>query len=304
MVKNVAILGLGKMGGAIATLLAQRGVSVAGWSRSPKKPDASPPYVVYSDIEHATANAEVIFFLTPDYTAAVGALAKLVAADLVRGKTVISAPSGSPDEAIDFARLVRNAGGMPLDCAIMGYPSDLGSERIYLLYSGDKKYYNQTQQLLLNIGPNQVFVGEGYGTAKAIDFGLLSRSYSWLFGYFQSLILVQDQGVDAMQFAELAANIIGPFQANLLRSTQAIVANEFGPAKEASLDVHHAALSKIIGRTRGRNIHLAMPELCLEVIKQSLFEGRGECDIAAVYPALIRISQHPRKDSFFNFDQT
>lgn len=289
---TVAILGLGKMGESIARQMAAMGNEVRGWNRSPKPLDIERAYRVEASPEAACTNASLIFIVTSDYAAASEVLDRIAVDGHIAGKTIVSAPSGSPDQAMRFSERIQSAGGKALDCAMMGGPGDIGSERIYLLYAGDGVAFENARPLLLGLGPNQIYVSESVGVAKALDISLLARNYTWLFGYLQSLTLARAMGVDAMQFATLATEIVGPLQENVRRSTQTIVNAQYVSAQHASVDVHQAALARVIELSHSKGLMLSMLEECLVVLKQTAAAGYGGSDIAAAYPALLERSAY------------
>jgi len=279
---KIAVLGLGKMGHAIAAAFQAAGHDVTGWNRSPRRQDGI-SYRICPDLIASCRHVELVFIITSDYGSAGVLVDRLAAEGILAGKTIFTAPSGTPSDACEIAARIQELGAMPLDCAIMGYPGDIASNRIYLLYAGNPVHFGSVRLALFALGPNQVHVGNHLGAAKALDAGLLARSYSWIVGYFEALQVATSLGVDPKQFAELSTAIIGPFQANVIRSTAAIMSGHHGRAEQASVNVHRAALKGVLDLAKGSGVSTPMLNICLESIEAAADRGLGECDIAAAY---------------------
>lgn len=120
---RVGVLGLGRMGSAMAARLAAEGFAVTGWTRSGLAPDKARALGIAaaSSIAAAAGNADIILLSLNDDDAVLDVLAGLCRADL-GGKLVIDTSTVSPDTLRAQADAIAKAGGAALDAPISGGP--------------------------------------------------------------------------------------------------------------------------------------------------------------------------------------
>lgn len=143
---DVAVLGLGPMGAALAGLFLKQGLATKVWNRTSEK--AAPLVAVGAELAADPAAA------VTDVPLAVVCLdryehvrAVLGRADLA-GCTVVNVTWGTPDEARTMSRWVGERGGRYLDGNIYVYPEGLGSSSVGLSYAGDRSVFDQHADVL------------------------------------------------------------------------------------------------------------------------------------------------------------
>ncbi|WP_280510720.1 NAD(P)-binding domain-containing protein, partial [Nocardia farcinica] len=130
----VTVLGLGRMGAAVAEILVRAGHPTTVWNRTPGRAahlDALGARRA-PDPRTAVAAGRLIITVLADTPAATELLTPL--ADALAGRTVLNVATGRPDQA---AELTTRLGGIPvLDAGIFGVPQTLGTSDTLLVYSG------------------------------------------------------------------------------------------------------------------------------------------------------------------------
>ncbi len=130
----VTVLGLGRMGAAVAEILVRAGHPTTVWNRTPGRAahlDALGARRA-PDPRAAVAAGRLIITVLADTPAATELLTPL--ADALAGRTVLNVATGRPDQA---AELATRLGGVPvLDAGIFGVPQTLGTPDTLLVYSG------------------------------------------------------------------------------------------------------------------------------------------------------------------------
>lgn len=120
---RVGILGLGRMGGAMATRLAQHGFEVAGWTRSGIAPDQARAWRIaaHGTAVDAAAASDIVLLSLSDDAAVTEVIGALIRADL-GGKLIVDTSTVSPDTLRRLGGAIHEAGGTALDAPISGGP--------------------------------------------------------------------------------------------------------------------------------------------------------------------------------------
>lgn len=121
--ERVGIVGLGRMGRAMAARLAQHGFEVAGWTRSGIAADLAHqlrinPYVTIAEM---AAASDIVLLSLSDDAAVTEIVGQLVRGDLA-GRLIVDTSTVSPDTLRRLAGAICEAGGTALDAPISGGP--------------------------------------------------------------------------------------------------------------------------------------------------------------------------------------
>ena len=284
---RIAVIGLGNMGQALARTLAAGGRDVVAWNRTPRDlPDLVAAGVrIAPSLHGALTGADVVLLISLSYDTT-DALLRPVAGKL-KGKLLLQMCTGLPEEARRFAAWAGAQDAEVLDVGIMGYPSDIGSERMLLLFDGDKAMFDKVQPLLAPLGPRQRHVGRAPGLAKTYDNAILARNYAWMLSYLQSAAIAQACGLDTTLFTELAMDQLGPLYRNVDRAKQEIAAGGFRPATQASLAVHHKALGIVQQMAQQAGARTPILAKALAAMERAIAAGHGDREIAACFTAFL-----------------
>jgi 3-hydroxyisobutyrate dehydrogenase-like beta-hydroxyacid dehydrogenase len=95
---RVGIVGIGRMGGAMAARLAGQGHDVTGWTRSGLSPDKARAMGIAAatDIAAVAAASDIILLSLSDDAAVAAVVKELCSGDL-RGKVIVDTSTVSPD---------------------------------------------------------------------------------------------------------------------------------------------------------------------------------------------------------------
>ena len=119
---RIGILGLGRMGRALAARLAGQGFQVAGWTRSGAAPLAGALRITpCADIPAIAAAADILLLSLSDDAAVSGVIRDLLRGDLA-GKLIVDTSTIGPDTLRSHAEAIHRAGGAALDAPISGGP--------------------------------------------------------------------------------------------------------------------------------------------------------------------------------------
>ena len=130
MADRIAVVGLGRMGRAIAERLAGMGVEVTGWTRSGA---TSEVYSVASTLAEAVERSDIVMTSLLDAPAVRAVLRQLSALDL-SDKLVVETSTVSPAVVRELEGRIKDAGGRLMDAPISGGPETVvaGTAGFYL----------------------------------------------------------------------------------------------------------------------------------------------------------------------------
>ena len=138
MEERIGVVGLGRMGWALAARLAGQGATVSGWTRSGADEAAAKEagFSVDSDLEALVARTDMLVLSLFNEVAVREVLGKLVNMDLT-GKLVVETSTVSPDVVRQMSPGIEAAGGALIDAPISGGPEMVLSGAIGIFVGGD-----------------------------------------------------------------------------------------------------------------------------------------------------------------------
>lgn len=162
---NVGVVGLGKMGSALARRLLARGVTVVVWNRSAGAVEqlSAEGAVPAPDLPAVWTTATTVCTFLADDTAVADVLlgeGGLLAA-AARGATLVELSTVSPDVSAAVAGSARARGVRYVRAPVSGNPEVLAAGNLSLIVSGDETDVDAARPLLELIGPTVTYVGPG-----------------------------------------------------------------------------------------------------------------------------------------------
>ncbi len=162
---NVGVVGLGKMGSALARRLLARGVTVVAWNRSAGALErlAAEGALPAPDLSAVWTTATTVCTFLADDTAVANVLlgpGGLLAA-AARGATLVELSTVSPGVSAAVADSARARGVRYVRAPVSGNPEVLAAGNLSLIVSGEETDVEAARPLLELIGPTVIYVGPG-----------------------------------------------------------------------------------------------------------------------------------------------
>jgi 3-hydroxyisobutyrate dehydrogenase-like beta-hydroxyacid dehydrogenase len=164
---TVAILGTGKMGGAMARRLASSGFDLTLWNRTPAKAEELRVGRVAATPAEAARDADVVISsLTNDaavrdvYLGGDGVLSSAA------GKLLIDTSTAGPQIAEELSREARAKGARLLEAPVVGSVPAVESGKLLILAGGDQADLEQARPVLERLGEVH-YIGE-HGSAQRL----------------------------------------------------------------------------------------------------------------------------------------
>ena len=197
---NVAVLGLGIMGTAIATNLEQDGLLAATWNRSNK-----PGFPKFRDsISDAVRDSEIILILVTD-DQAVSNVLELIRPYLSAQRLVIQCSTVNPQSNIDLQLRTEKTGARFIEALIGGSKGAAIGRKIIFYTGGDRAQAERAQPILEKISANVVYVG-AVGKASAVKLAMNLNLAMQIEALCESFAYAERAGIDAETYFNVLKN--------------------------------------------------------------------------------------------------
>lgn len=281
---SVSILGLGKLGSAIADRFRVSGYPTTVWNRTPEKaePHVRDGATAARTVAEAVRAGAITVVVLLDH-ASVHEHLDPVAADL-RGRTVINVTTTSPNQARASAQWAAEHGIAYLDGAVMAIPSMIGSPGARLFYSGDEDAFANARPLLETLGTAE-FLGQDAGVASLKDMALLSAMDLMFQGFIQAAAMLRTVGVPAGATAEEVQAWLSAMLPEMSGLAKIIDGGSYDTGDQ-SVDFARAGAASMITASREQGIRADFLEPGQKLFDEQAAIGNGSRDWVRIIESL------------------
>jgi 3-hydroxyisobutyrate dehydrogenase len=287
---DVAFLGLGTMGSAMAANLARAGFAVTGWNRTPGRAlDLGSLGVASAETPAAAvAGADIVVICvsdTPDVEAVLFGPDGVV--DGARpGTLVIDCSTIAPSGSWDFAARLSERGLRMVDAPVSGGSEGARNATLPIFVGGDAADVEHARPVLTAIGRTITHVGPiGAGQAvKAVNQVMIAGVY---LAVAEGLVLALKAGLDPDQVvAALGGGVAGSWI--LANRSARMLANEYPLGFKTRL--HLKDLGIALGMARELGATLPLAALAAQLENGLVARGYGDEDMSNLARAIRDLS--------------
>ncbi|MFG1790248.1 NAD(P)-dependent oxidoreductase [Nocardia sp. NPDC049149] len=284
----VTVLGLGRMGQALAGALLAAGHHTTVWNRSAAKAEGlvAQGATLAATVRDGVVASPLVIVCVTDYPA-VRALLEPISADLA-GRVVVNLTSGTSQQARETAEWAARQGFSYLDGVILAIPSAIATDEAVLLYSGPRETFDAHEQTLRSLGAATSHLGADHGLSALYDMAMLSLMWSVLNGFLHGAALLGTAQVDAATLAPFLNQGLQTMRGWLTATAEQIDAGAY-PAVNATIDIHLASMAHLVEESEAAGVNAELPMLARAFADRAAAEGRG----GAGYAALIEQFRKP-----------
>ncbi|MGW6935567.1 NAD(P)-dependent oxidoreductase [Lentzea sp. NPDC054927] len=262
--KTVSVLGLGRMGGALATALVNEGYEVTTWNRTPKtlagaRSVATPGEAFKSDVV-------VTCLSTYD-------VQQPLLTDEI--KILVNLTSGTPEQARATARWAKENGVEYVDGVIMAVPQQVGTPKARILFSGNENHH------VLDVFGEPVHVGADAGLAALYDLALLGIMWAAFGGYLQAVALMGTEGIAPERFTPMVADWLTELGA-MLPEMGEVTQHRNYETDVSALDINVSGLRLLTEANREQGLDTTIPQALHDLFERAQRNGHGAHSIASV----------------------
>jgi 3-hydroxyisobutyrate dehydrogenase len=204
---TVAVLGTGRMGGAMVRTLRREGFDVVAWNRDREKCHAVAQSTGAGTAEsaaEAAASADVTITSLAD-DAAVEAVYADATEGFHDGQVVLEMSTIAPETVRGVEPLVRERGATLLDAPVSGSVPVVERGELLIMVGGDAEALDRARPALDALSSKIVHVGE-LGTGAATKLAVNALVHGLAVALSESLVLAEKAGVDRSTAYEVFAS--------------------------------------------------------------------------------------------------
>jgi 3-hydroxyisobutyrate dehydrogenase-like beta-hydroxyacid dehydrogenase len=287
---TVGFVGLGHMGGSMASRLLTAGYEVYGVQRNRERAQHLVDQgLQWRDTPRGVAEAvDVVFTSLPDDGALSSAASGEdgILAGLAAGKIWVDVSTVSPHVSRELAAQARSQGAAMLDAPVSGSVPQVESGTLTIMVGGDEDAYRTVEPILRELGTPTRIGENGHGLALklAINISLAAQ----ILAFSEGLLLATRDGVDPQLAAEVMTS--SPIGSPMLKARAPLVLDL---PEEAWFDVRlmHKDIGLALELAHELGLRLPSAGAADEELTEAETLGYGARDIASAYEVLATIAE-------------
>ena len=282
---DISVIGLGKMGQALATTLLENGRSVTVWNRSPDKAaglvEAGATLAASPEDAIAASDATIVCIKTHQTTTD---LLKPLAGHL-KGKTILDLSTGGAEEAIELVGMLTGAGALWHIGMINAYPSGIGKEETAILCAGPPEVWERWGDTIRVLGGASAHVGTEAAAIPGLFAAMFTARQGFMFGLIYGGAVCRKAGLPMEAFAAqvpVTLGMAGNYADLFMRTAPTQDYDDPG----ATVAVYLAALNDVLATFEGTGTTDAFPRLMRDLTQRGVDEGYEAKELTALVEML------------------
>jgi 3-hydroxyisobutyrate dehydrogenase-like beta-hydroxyacid dehydrogenase len=282
---RICVIGLGKMGSAIAEALLTAGYVVNPWNRTAEKAEA----LLHSGATQvdtaakAAVKSDMVILCVSNHEASLSILETDGMSEALSGKLLVQFSTVTAAESRDLGRWTEHRGIAYLDGSILGYPEHVRGGNCTIVYSGPKNLFITNERVLAAMGGDPRHLGDTVGGAPVFDKAIYSYHYGALLAFFHGAAMCHAAGFPIELYTEQALDGGGATQR---RCSKMIEKRSYDPVVGA-LEVDAAAYSHVVKLSEELGVDAEFPKLVASFFERALTEGLGRQEIASLFELMV-----------------
>ena len=288
MLKEITMVGCGTMGSTLIGAVMAGGVNVSivdlNEKAASKFVEKGAKYAKSLDEIDIT---DVILLNLPQHSIA-SKVIKACTKDLT-GKMLIDTTTSTPAEVKDMQAIASERGMKYLDAKLEVYPSSIGPDTGYIVYSGDKEVFDTTKNVLDSLG-KAVYLGEDVIGASVTDIAVLEVHFAAIGAMIEAAAFAIKNNISVPQIMEQIQNILPIMIAGNFKAFGEQLENyngKFEPAKECSLNIEATALQTIVKAINESGAKTPCGDAVLKMFNDGIDHGYADNDAVAVVNEIL-----------------
>ena len=290
---RVGVIGLGKMGSALADALLARGFDTTVWNRTPGKAESfrKAGAKLASSASEAAQLSDVLVACLADYEALETTLLTGEIGLNLRDKTLVDLTSVKSDELRELVAWADKHGIALLKGTIPGYPADVRAGNCSILYGGPRRAFDDIVPVLQAMGGSPVHIGEDYAAGVEMGRAYYCFLFPALVAFLYGAALCQRAGLSLDTYAHglILPSLKAPVMSGMIeRLAKASIAQRYDRDVQSSLNIWRGAFDNVIDCANSHCLDPAFLTAAKALMDQAVDAGFGEQDLAAVFETLLR----------------
>ncbi|MFO7699120.1 MAG: NAD(P)-dependent oxidoreductase [Acidimicrobiia bacterium] len=281
---TVAVIGIGRMGSAMAVTLNRAGFDTILWNRDRSKAEATAAAIgapVAATAAEAASRADIVVTSLADDAAVVDTYlaAHGIVAGIAPGTVVLETSTIDPETVQRVGTAVDAAGGTYLDCPVSGSVSTVEAGALTIMVGGEAEVLERARPVLDALASNVIHVGDrGAGAATKLAVNGLVHGLNVALS--EAVVLAERAGVDRAKAYEAFAT--GAGGAPFVQYKREAYEHPEEAAVAFSLDLVAKDLELITSLGERVGAPMRQAAIGLDIIHDAIDAGFGDRDLSAI----------------------
>lgn len=281
---TVAVIGTGRMGGAMAATISRAGFGVVLWNRDASKAarvaEATGAAVARSAADAASKGEVILTSLADDAAVEDAYLGpEGIVEGIPAGSIAVDASTVDPRTVERVGEAVDETGAGFLDCPVSGSVSTVEAGTLTIMAGGDADLLERVRPVLDALAKNVVHVG-GRGAGAATKLAVNALVHGLNVALSEALVLAERAGVDRATAYEIFAS--GAGGAPFVQYKRAAYEHPDDTPVAFSLDLVAKDLELIAALGERVGAPMRQAETSLGIVRSAIAGGFGERDLSAI----------------------
>ena len=281
MANKVMVIGLGRMGSALAMALLKNDYQVTVWNRTASKvvPLVEAGAIHASNVSEGVGANNLIVICVSNYDDTT-----LLFEDCgdLSDKTLIQLTTASASEAKAMEAWVIQKGGSYLDGEILANPSGIGSKESMFVVAGSQDAWRVSGPVVKCLGGSSRYLGENVAEPTALNAAVMLPMLGAIMGMIQGIQIIEKEGMDVGKCVDIIADLFeSGDQCDIRRQGNAIARNAFGDSDEA-IETWEAVCSRLLEGYANQGVNVEFLRLMRDLLNRAVKAGYGGEEVAAV----------------------
>ena len=282
---DLSVIGLGKMGAALASTLLQSGRSVTVWNRSAAKagPLVEAGAILASSPEQAIAASDATIVCIKTHKTTTELLTPL--SGQLSGKTILDLSTGGAEEATELVKMLTAAGAQWHIGMINAYPSGIGKAETAILCAGPPEVWDRWQDAIRALGGASAHVGTEAAAIPGLFAAMFTARQGFMFGLIYGGAVCRKAGLPMEAFAAqvpVTLGMAGNYADLFMRTVPTRTYDDPG----ATVAVYLAALDDVMATFEATETPDAFPRLMRDLARRGVDEGYAGKELTSLVEML------------------
>ncbi len=282
---DLSVIGLGKMGAALASTLLRSGRSVTVWNRSAEKaaPLVEAGAALASSPDEAIAASEATIVCIKTHRTTTELLRPL--SGQLSGKTILDLSTGGAEEAKELVAMLTAAGAQWHIGMINAYPSGIGKVETAILCAGPSEVWDRWGDAIRALGGASAHVGTDPAAIPGLFAAMFTARQGFIFGLIYGGVVCRKAGLPMEAFAAqvpVTLSMAGNYADLFMRTVPTRDYDDPG----ATVAVYLAALEDVMATFEGTGTTDALPRLMRDLAQRGVDEGYAGQELTSLVELL------------------
>lgn len=281
--QGVTVIGLGDMGGKLASVLLENGYKVTVWNRDIRKAEALAVVgaIVAKTAAEAIHASPTVIMCVKDYEASHSILKAEESFKALNGRLLIELSTGTPQKARDGRKLADAAGAGYLDGAILATPPQVGRPDTPIFVSGEIAAYQKGEAVMKTLAGGLQYMGEKDGDAAAWDLAFLSCLFGGMVGFYHGSALLESENINVEDYGNMMA-ALAPVTGEMIKYEGKVIGNDLFTEVQSSLITSSVTFKLLLEHAEESGIAKDWPEFGMKLFQKAMDAGYSHEQVAAV----------------------